>query len=170
MQPKVTSPATKGIFISLILIVYSLVTYFTGQTLNDNLKWLGTAIFFVAIIMSCISYAKQLNGNLTFGNDFAHGFKTAAAVTAIMCLYTIIFFMVIAPDMKGKILDVARQKMIEQKNLTGDQIDQGVALVSKLFYIVTVGSIILIYLLCGVIAALIGAAVAKKNPDYIPEQ
>src|SRR5476651_1379275 len=99
MEQKVTSPATKGIVLALVLIVISLGTYLTGQTLNSGLRWLTSLVFMGGIIWACISYAKQMDGNITFGNAFAHGFKTTAATTAIVVVYTFIFIKFIYPGM-----------------------------------------------------------------------
>jgi hypothetical protein len=40
MEQKVTPPWTKGLIISLILIVYGIVLYFAGQSMNKSLSWI----------------------------------------------------------------------------------------------------------------------------------
>ncbi len=165
MEQKVTSPAAKGLVLALILIVVSLGTYFSGQTLNSGLRWLSTLVFMGGIIWACISFAKQMDGNITFGNAFAHGFKTTAATTAIVVVYTFIFIKFIYPGMVDLVLDQSRQELTAKGKLTSDQIDSAMDITRRFFSVFAVGGALLLYLCMGAIAALIGAAVAKKNPN-----
>ena len=80
METKVTTPQVKGFVISLVLIIYGLIIYFVDQMQHQELSYVQYAIFLAGIIWACISYSKQMNANVTFGNLFAHGFKTTAAV------------------------------------------------------------------------------------------
>lgn len=167
MEPKVTSPATTGLLIALGLIVLGLITHFAGL---DKVKGVGLAQFLVmgaGIIWACINYAKQLNGNVTFGNTFAHGFKTVAAITAIMAVYTFIAIKFIMPEMIDTALDEARKGMFE-KNMPADQMEQAITMTKKFFLPFAIGGVILSFLFLGCIFSLIGAAVAKKNPNYNP--
>ena len=67
--------------------------------------------FLAGIIWACISYSKQINANVTFGNLFAHGFKTTAVIIVIMFVYTIVALKVLFPDMVDKSMAMTRQKM-----------------------------------------------------------
>ena len=82
MDNKVTSPAVKGIIISLCLIVFSLILTFSGLEKNKGLGAIQFLILIGGIIWAAISFANQMNNNVTFGSVFVHGFKTAAAITA----------------------------------------------------------------------------------------
>ena len=90
METKITSPAIKGIMLSLILIVFSLIVQFMNMSQNKGLSAIGIILFFGGILWSCIFYSKQMNANVTFGNVFTDGFKTSAAVAAIMIVFTVI--------------------------------------------------------------------------------
>jgi len=57
-----------------------------------------------------------------------------------------------------------RQGMEDQGKLDDDKIDQTVKMFSKNFILFVVGGALFMYLLFGVIASLIGAAITKKNP------
>jgi hypothetical protein len=97
MEKKVTSPAIKGIIISLVLIVFSLIIQVLNLSQNKAVGGLQFLLLLAGLIWSCTYYAKQMNANVTFGNVFSHGFKTAAAVTAIMVVYTILSVKLIFP-------------------------------------------------------------------------
>lgn len=168
METKVTTPAIKGTLLALVLIVIGLAIYFTGQSQNKSLGYVSMGLYAGAIIFSCTYYAKQMGGIVTFGNVFAYGFKTAAAATAIFLVYTFIAFKFIMPEMVDLSLDAARKGMEEKKNLTSEQVEQSLEMVRKFFIPFAIGGALFMYLFIGVIAALIGAAVAKKTAAPSP--
>lgn len=165
MEQKVTTPVVKGLIISLLLIVFGLVIYFTGQMQNTPLQYCQYIILGGGIIWSCTYYAKQLNGNVTFGNIFGHGFKTTAVVTCIILIYTVLALKVLFPDMVDQIIEAARKNMQAQKNLTDDQIQQGLDFTRKFMLVFVIIGIMFFFAIVGAICSLIGAAVAKKNPQ-----
>src|SRR4051812_32841754 len=167
MEKKITSPALKGVIISLLLIVFSLIIQFLNLTKNKGFSSVQFIILLGGIIWSAVSYSRQMDGNVTFGNLFTHAFKTAAAVTGIMVVYAIISIKFISPETMTMALDEARTGM-EGKNMSDDQIDQALAFTRKFFIPLTAGGILLSFLIMGVIGALIGAAVSKKNPQQGP--
>jgi drug/metabolite transporter (DMT)-like permease len=164
MQQTITPTSTKGILIALVLIVLALVTYFLDLQPNGPLQWVGYAIFLGGIIWSVMSYGKQMDYNSGFGNYFAHGFKVAALVTAIMIIYVILFIFIF-PDFKEKAIDQARKSMQEKNTLTQEQINAGLELTRKFFMVFLIGGTLLGYLFFGALASLIGAAVTKKDPN-----
>jgi hypothetical protein len=164
MEQTVTPTSTKGILIGLILVILALVTYFFDLKVNGPLQWVGYAIFIGGIIWSVMSFGKQVNHNATFGNYFAHGFKVAALVTAIMIIYVIIF-VVLFPEFKEKAIVEARRSMQSKGNITEEQINAGLEMTKKFFMVFLVGGTLIGYLFFGTIASLIGAAVTKKDPN-----
>lgn len=166
MEQKITTPITKGITISLILIVISLATYFLNLTENKGMQYVGYIVFIVAIIWSVNSYGKQINYNSTFGNYFAHGFKVSAIITVIMILFTVIFLLLF-PEIKEKGIDAARKSMEAKGNMSSEQIDQAISITQKFFMAFIIGAAIVFYLILGAIASLIGAGITKKEPTQI---
>lgn len=163
MEQKVTTPVVKGIIISLILIVIALGLQFAGLSQNKGLGSISFIVLIGGIIWACISYAKQMDGNVSFGNTFAHGFKTTAVITILMVAFTAII-MTFLPEIKEQALDQAMKDM-EGKNMSDDQIETGMNLTKKYMMVFLIGGILFIYLVIGLISSLIGAAVAKKNPQ-----
>lgn len=163
MEQKVTSSATKGLIISLLLIIYSLVLQFLDLSRNKSLGSIGLLILAGGIIWSTMIQSKQLDGNVTFGNLFAHGFKVTATVTAIVVVFSVISLKFIFPEQADIALREARMDM-ESQNLSDDQIDQALSITKKFFIPFAIGGIVFIYLVVGVVGSLIGASIAKKNP------
>jgi Protein of unknown function (DUF4199) len=165
MEQKVTSPIVKGVIITLLLIVYGLILYFSGQIANQTLSYLQYLVLLAGIIWSCISYANQMKGNVTFGNVFGHGFKTTAVIAVLLIIYTFIAVKFIFPDMADQAIAAAKKQMESQKNLSDEQIQQSLDMVRKFFLPFVIGGIIIGFAIIGAISSLIGAAVAKKNPQ-----
>jgi hypothetical protein len=164
MEQPVTSTVTKGLVISLILIVLALTIYFAGIEVNGPAQWIGYAIFIGGVIWSIYSYGKQVSYNSTFGNYFAHGFKVSATVTAIMILYIIIFIMLF-PDFKEKAMEQARAGMRQKNNMTEEQMAQALEWTRKFFVVLLIAGTLIGYLILGALAALVGAAITKKQPN-----
>ena len=163
MEQKITTPVTKGIVISLILIILSMVSYFMDLTQNKAMQYSGYIIFIAAIIWAVYSYGQQVNHNSTFGNYFAHGFKVVAIVTVLMIVFTVIILLVF-PDIKEKGIDAARKSMESKGNMSSDQINQAIGFTQKFFMAFVIGGALVFYLFFGAIASLIGAGVTKRNP------
>lgn len=164
MEQTITPTSTKGIVIGLILIILALATYFMDIKVNGPVQYAGYIIFIGGIIWSVMSYGKQISYNSSFGNYFAHGFKVTAMVTAIMIIYFIIFIMLF-PEFKETAMEEAKKSMSTQDNLNEEQIAQVLEMTRKFFGVSLVGGTLIVYLLFGSLAALIGAAVTKKEPN-----
>ena len=164
MEHTITPTSTKGIVIGLILIILTLATYFLNLGTNSPVQWIGYIIFIGGIIWSVMSYGKQINYNASFGSYFAHGFKVAAMVTAIMIIYFIIFILLF-PEFKEKAIDEARKSMQEKNNLNEEQIKAGLDMTRKFFMAFLIGGTLVGYLFFGALSALIGAAFTKKEPN-----
>jgi hypothetical protein len=165
MENKVTTPQVKGFVISLMLIIYGLIVYFVDGMKHPELSYVQYAIFLAGIIWACTSYSKQMNANVTFGNLFAHGFKTTAVVTIIILIYTILAFKVLFPDMVDKSIEVTRQKMEADGKASDSQIEQTVGMMRDHFTLFAVVGVIIGFAIMGAISSLIGAAIAKKKPQ-----
>lgn len=168
METKIVQPWMKGLILSLITITFSMVLYLTDQWQNKALGYISYALVLGGIIWSCIHYAKQMNGNISFGNIFAHGFKVTATLIVITVVYTFLSMKFIFPEMIDKIIDVAAKEMDQKKNLTDDQIKNALEMTRKFMMPFMIGGIIFVYAILGAISSAIGAGIAKKNPNPTP--
>ncbi|HVM87998.1 MAG TPA: DUF4199 domain-containing protein [Puia sp.] len=165
MEQKATSPVIKGLVITLILALLDIIAGFAHIKLATWFRWIPTLVLVAAIIWACIHYASQLNGNTTFGNAWAHGFKTSAVVACLLVIYTLISIYLIFPDTKDLAIEQARKQMEEQGNLPEATIDQAIEMTKKFFLPFAIGGALIGTIIVGALAALLGAAFAKKNPD-----
>ncbi len=165
MENQVTSHIVKGVILSAISIVFAIVVYVFNLYEMTLLSYVNYAVFLGGLIYGGILYANQNNNNVTFGNVFAHGFKTTAVVIVITSIYTILSFKVLFPDMLDKVLEISRKKMAENPKMTDEMIEQAMAMTKKFFIPFALGGTVIGTGILGAIGAAIGAGVAKKNPN-----
>ena len=163
-EQKVMTHVVKGLIVALLLIVVGLVGHFAGIDMQAWFRWLPLIILLGAIIWGCTYYSTQLNGYVTFGNVFAHGFKMTAVITVILIIWTAISVTLIFPEVKEKALETARQQMEDRGTMSSAEIERALDITRRFFMVFTIGYILFGTLIVGAIASLIGAAVAKKKP------
>jgi hypothetical protein len=163
MEKKVTSHFTKGLVIGLIMVAIGLV--FQVLDIYERwVQWVTLCLYLIAIIWACVSYAKDMEGNITFGKVFGHGFKTAAIV-ALIAIAAFAITYLIMPEIKDKALEKAREQMAQNPQMTEEMVDQAIAMTGKFFFLFGVVGALFGYAFIGLIGSLIGAGVAKKNPN-----
>ena len=164
MEEKVTSHIIKGLVLGIISVFISVVVHTFNLYENPYVSLVTYGVFMIGIIYSTILFANQNDNNVTFGNIFAHGFKTTAVVIVITVIYTLLALYVLFPDMVDKIIEMSRVEMAKNPKLTDEMIEQGIAMTKKLFLPFAIAGAIFGTGFLGAIGSLIGAAVAKKNP------
>ena len=163
MEKQITSHIVKGAILSGISILFSVIIYVFNLYTTQWLSWISYAILIGGIIYGNILFANQNDNNVSFGNIFAHGFKTTAVVIVISVLYTVLSLFIF-PDMVDKIIEISRTAMAKNPQMTDEMIDQAITMTKKLFLPFAIAGAIFGTGFLGAIGSLIGAAVAKKNP------
>lgn len=164
MEKKTLSHIAVGAIIGAVMIIYSLFLQLADLATNKPLSYLSYVIIIGLLVYFILQYGKANDDSKTFGQLFSYGFK-AAAVSAIISIgFTAIFF-TIFPEYKEKIWDNARLEMAKNPQLTEAQIDQGLEIAKKFFWIFLIAGGIFMTMLIGAIGSLIGAGMAKKNPQ-----
>ena len=164
MEKQITSHIIKGAILGGISILFSIIIYVFNLYTMQWLNWLSYVFLVGGIIYGNILFANESDNNVTFGNIFAHGFKTTAVVIVITVIYTLLALYVLFPDMVDKIIEMSRVEMAKNPKLTDEMIEQGIAMTKKLFLPFAIAGAIFGTGFLGAIGSLIGAAVAKKNP------
>jgi len=167
---KVMSAQQKGLIIGIILVLVSIVIYVLIPNMADQQKWwsLSLAIMVGGIVWACWKFSDDMYGNVTFGNVFGHGFKATAVMTIVIVLYFILAVTVVFPEMKEKAMEVAMNQMMEKKNLSDADMKKALEMQEKFFLPFGIAGQLVMSLIIGAIASLIGAVVAKKNPNPSP--
>ncbi|HEY1112920.1 MAG TPA: DUF4199 domain-containing protein [Chitinophagaceae bacterium] len=163
-ERKPVTHVTAGLIIAALLVVYSIIVQFMGLAQNQYLGLLQYALIIGGLIYFVTQWGKAHDYTLSFGNLFAYGFKSTAVFTIINIVFLIIFFLVF-PEMKEKSFEMAREQMEKNPNVSEDQIEQGIDIARRFFWVGLIGGTMFFMILIGAIGSLIGAAVTKKRPN-----
>ncbi len=163
MEKQITSHIVKGAILGAFSILFSIITYVFNLDSITWLKFANIAIIAGGLIYGNILFANQNDNNVSFGNIFAHGFKTTAVLIVITVVFTVIFLNLV-PEMIDKTLDLQRIELEKKPELTDEMIEQALSITKKFFMPFAIGGAIIGTGFMGAIASLIGAGVAKKNP------
>lgn len=157
-----------GLVSGLAMVVLSVIIYVLKLYSQSWLSWISILILFIGVILSCTNYAKINGGNVTFGNVFSNGFKTAA-IAAIITVAVAVLMLFVFPDMKETAMEMARAQM-EKQGQSEEVIEKGLEVTRKMYGVFVIGGQLFSVMFFGAIASLIGAAIAKKNPVSGPPQ
>lgn len=164
-EKKPVSHIAGGILIALVLIVFSIsLSFISGGNASDPKGgWTSYIIIIGGLILLIHLYGKAKNNQVSFGDLFSYGFKTTTMLTLVFVIFLVILSFV-SPDLKQKALEATRTEMEKNKNFTDSDIEQGLQLVKKYFWVLAIGGTVLGFVIIGAIGSLLGAALTKKLP------
>ena len=155
-----------GIILGVVMIVLGVLMYVTGMALEGkNWPQFLYYLIFPAVIIYAISQFKKKNANvLSLGQAIKVGLSIAIISALVYAVYGILFNYVIDPEFMNKIMEVAREKMMENPNMTEEMMEQSMKWV-EIFTNPFLGIAIWIALsaLFGLIYSLIGGLIMKNE-------
>jgi Protein of unknown function (DUF4199) len=164
MKKKSSDVMSKAILLTLILIVIDLIGGFAHLRFEGWFRWISTIVMAIAIIVFCIQFGKQQVEGVTYGKVFGYGFKIALLVSVFVVVYSLISINFIFPEYIDQVLLKTRTDLQAKGGMSDEQIDQAVSMTKKFMTPVPMSIFIfLATLFFGTIAALLGAAFAKKS-------
>lgn len=153
--------AMAGLVCAGVMILLSLVMQFTDMSRNTSAGFAVIAVFMVLIAVFVYLYARSMGGE-RFGPLFTYGFKATAVATLLTIAFQVVFFLVF-PEYRDQMFEIAREQMVKQGQLTGDQISQALDGMRKFFWPMVIGGSLFNTLIAGAIGSLIGAGIAPKR-------
>jgi len=156
-----------GLITAIIMIIVNLVLYITGVIYNPDYKFismLGYIPFLIGIIMNAIAFSKARDGFVSFGNVFGSCFKATLIIMLVLVVWGTISLFVF-PEMKDKMLEMSREQMIKNKNMTDDQVDMALNMTKKYWSLFMYIGVIFGTMIFGAIFSLIGGAIANKKGE-----
>lgn len=163
MEKKSISAVTAGLITAAILIIIALVVYFAKLTDEKWTQYLGLTVYMLAIVTCINIHAKQVGHAASFGQLIGFGFRMIPVIIVMMVLYTVASVYMF-PEVKQAFLEYQRTEALKLQNNTEAQIDENIKALSKNYTILIVMGQLFFYMVCGALATVTGAVIAKKIP------
>jgi hypothetical protein len=174
-----TYPAWKhaiqyGIFLSIALIILSLLFYVLDLHTERWTGFISYGVLLIGIIYSIVTYRdKFMNGFISYGQSFSTGFLTGLFASIIISLFTGIFVAAMGEQYIETLLMQSEESILKSNpDITDDQLDIALKFSKKMMHPVWISILALLgFLVFSVIFSLIVSVFVKKedNSLQIPE-
>ena len=165
-KPSTAKIALKwGAVAGITTIIYQTILFVTGMNRNQSLGYVTVVFTIGGLYLAIAEYKRENGGYLSIGEGVGLGVLTATVMGILSSTYSIIYMTYIDPNVMKEGLEIARQQMEDQGNMTDDQIDQAMEISQKFS---SPGILFLISLiwsaLSGAILSLIISAIMRREP------
>jgi cation transport ATPase len=155
-----------GLILGLVMVTIAVLMYVTGIGL-EGAQW-PTYLYYIifpVVIMYGISQYKKANANtLSLGEAIKIGIAIAAVSALVYTVYIIIFNYIIDPEYISQAMQVAKDKLLENPNMTEEQVNQTISIMEKMQSpILGSAAWLALSAFFGLIWSLIGGLVMKNN-------
>lgn len=159
-----------GVIVGLIMVVISVTTYVTGLALKGA-QWPQYVFYliFPILVIYAISQYKKKNANfLSLSEALKIGAMVGVISALVFVVYNLLFNYVIDPGFMDQMMDVGRDKMLEQNpNMTEEMIDQSMKFMEMFFNPFILSAFWLaMSTIFGLLYGLIGGLVMKKENTH----
>ena len=159
-----------GLMLGFISILFHVVLFALGKHLDQDWKMsvLSIAITTVVIVLGIKKFKESNNGLLSLGQGLKTGIAIAMISAVVYIIYTMIFMFVISPESTEHALEIARQKLMENPNMTDEIIEQSLEMQKKFSGPAFLIPIMLIFsLFIGFVISLIATLIMKKTDEEV---
>jgi hypothetical protein len=155
-----------GLYLALVLTLFSVILYVTGLILNPKLGYISIVLTIAGIVFAQITYRnKELNGAITYGQSLGFGVAIMLFAGIVTALYTLVLYTFIDPSLIDQTKAIQEEAMLA-KNLTQDQVDAAMAITSKMMTPAIMSIMGLLgSVFSGTIISLITSIFVKKQPN-----
>lgn len=113
-----------GLITGLVLIGFSLITYFVGLNLNPSMGYVSIIILAACIFIAGKSYRdNELGGFISYGQALGFGILVGVFASILLGFFTYLEIKFIDPDIISKQMELVRQNYAK-KGINDDQIDK----------------------------------------------
>lgn len=157
---------TYGLYLGIAIVLFSVILYVFGQSLNPSLTWITYVIIAAGIFYSQLNYRnKDLNGYIKYSRALGFGIAVMLFAGIIQSLYTVILFKFIDPSLFDQIRVMQEETMLKQ-GLSEESIEAATDMMAKFQSPVLIAiSGLFSFALLGFIISLITSIFVKKNDD-----
>jgi hypothetical protein len=174
-----TYPAWKhafqsGIFLSIALIILSLLFYVLDLHTERWTGFISYGVLLIGIIYSIVTYRDKFrNGFISYGQSFSTGFFTGLFASVIIAIFTGIFVAAMGEQYIETLLMQSEEGILKANpDITDDQLDMALKISQRMMHPVWISIISLLgFLVFSVIFSLIVSVFIKKEDQslQIPE-
>ncbi|WP_296386306.1 DUF4199 domain-containing protein [Winogradskyella sp.] len=155
-----------GLILGLVMVTIAVVLYVTGMAL-EGVQWPNFIYYvvFPVVVIYGISQYKKLNANtLSLGDALKVGLAIAVISALVYVIYGFVFNYLIDPEFMEQAMQVAKDKMLENQDLTEEQVEQNMK-AFEMFSNPLIGTAFWLAMSAffGLIYSLIGGLVMKSN-------
>ncbi|NOR75952.1 MAG: DUF4199 family protein [Draconibacterium sp.] len=163
-----------GVYLAIIIILYSVILYVTGMGFNKIAGYASIAILVIGVVIIQISYKKQQDNILTYGQGVGVAVISMLSVGVISMVYTYLLYAVIDPDYYQQFLLFMEEQTMAtllDREMSEDQIQMSLDMQQKFQTpVILAGGALINTVIVGLIVSLISSIFIKKNPsDEVPE-
>lgn len=165
------SSLTSGLYIGIISILISVVLYVAGLMFETWASYVSWTILIGGAIYAQLSYRKSLGGEMTYGQALGAGVLALVFASVLSAIYTILLYTIIDPGLIEQSRIIMEQRMLEQGNVTAEQMDMALDIAMKFQKpAILAGITIISGAFFGLIISLITGIFTQKKPsDIVPE-
>ena len=124
---------TYGLYLSLALIVLSLLFYIAELYMEDWTSYISYAVLFAGVGFSSFLYRNNhLNGFISYGDSMLTGFLTGLFAAVITSIYTYIFMTYLGTDMITEMLIVAEESVLSgNPDISDEDLEMAMSITRK---------------------------------------
>ncbi len=160
------SAMTYGLYLAIVLILYSVILYVGGLLTNTVLGYVNFALLIVGIYLTQLTYRnKELGGAISYGQAVGFGVIVAACVGFLTAIYTLVLYKFIDPGLLKEV-QAAQEEILLARGMSEDQVEAAMAMSEKMMTPVIMAiSGVFSYVLIGTIISLITSIFVKRQPN-----
>ncbi|WP_117884028.1 DUF4199 domain-containing protein [Aureibaculum luteum] len=158
-----------GLLLAFFTIIVSVINYAFGNAYEPHwsINVISLIAMVVAIFLGIKEYKKQNGSFLSLGQGLKVGVGIALISAIISAIYIYIFAKFIEPDFVDNIIEIQRQKFLENPNMAEEMIDTIGENTRQYFFAYTIGSILIFSIFLGfVVSLIVSLAMQKKEDQY----
>ena len=164
------SSLTSGIYLGIVLILFSVITYVAGIMFETWVQYITYPLLIAGAVYAQLTHRKKLGDEMTYGQALGVGVMAIIFASVLSSIYVYLLYTVIDPGLVEQVRIVTEQKLVEQGK-SAEQIDMAMNMAKKFQTPPIMAAMgILGGAFIGLIISLITAIFTKKNPsDVVPE-
>lgn len=159
------SAMTYGLYLGIVVVLFSVILYVVGQMMNPALTWISFVILAAGVYLSQLNYRnKELNGYIKYSTALGFGVAVMLFSGIIQTVYTVIIYK-LDPSLLDQLRMIQEEALLKQ-GLPEESIETATEMMSKFQSpLMLAFSGLFSFALLGFIISLITSIFIKKNDE-----